>query len=125
MKINNKTSFSELLLWTNKTVLEVSILCGKSERTIKQYIKNNKPCKACKTLLIWLHFGIPQVNKWNNWKLRNGKLESPSGYEYEARHLEMLPVLYEWYQTQENDYKKRKVKAHAEIKKMAYFDLKK
>ncbi len=59
MKNPNKVCFQELLLWTNKSILEVSILCGKSERTIKDYIKTNKPCKACQTLLMWLYFSIP------------------------------------------------------------------
>lgn len=121
MKNPYNVSFYELLLWTNKSTKDVALLSGKSERTIKKWIKTNKPCKATRTLLIWLHKGIPQNDKWIGWKIRDNDLISPGGFTFNAKHLEILPMLHQWRSEKEAEYNKIRFDAHKQIKEMSYF----
>ena len=85
-------SFSELMLWNNKNISEIALLCGKSERTIR-------------------------VKTWIDWKIRNGELIAPSGECFTSRHLTILPILHQWRREIETNKNNSKIITLKEIKK--------
>lgn len=85
------------------------------------HIKTNKPCQSCRQLIVWLFYGIPQVNPWKDWKIRNKDLISPSGEIFTPKHLEILPILRQWRRLQQAEDNKIKRNADRKIKKMAYY----